>query len=198
MVEDELFQDLFRISSNWKNVEKGNILIAAPFFENNYFSRAVIYMVGNDGKGSMGVILNKLTDYRTSDLLSELKGIDFPVYFGGAVEQNKLYYLHVHSELKDAQPLGNGIYWGGDLGHLRQLLKAGEIQPGEIRFFAGYSKWGAGHLRRELDANFWMVGSMEFRQFFDTPTDKLWEKSMKGLGGKYKIWANFPENPSMN
>jgi hypothetical protein len=26
----------------------------------------------------------------------------------------------------------------------------------------------------------------------------IWKKTLNELGRKYKIWANFPENPAMN
>ena len=34
--------------------------------------------------------------------------------------------------------------------------------------------------------------------FFEIPNDNLWEASMSGLGGRYRIWANFPKDPIMN
>lgn len=195
---DEQFQDLFKIRPNRKNVGIGDILIAEPFLEGKYFSRSVVYMVEHDEKGSIGFVLNKPMYYNTSDLVSELKDIHFPVYIGGPVEQNQLYYLHSHAEIRDALPIADGIYWGGDFSHLVQLLREGDILPGEIRFFAGYSGWEAGQLENELNENSWMVGSITTRNFFDTSDNELWEKSMEELGGKHRIWANFPEDPIMN
>ncbi len=195
---DELFQDLFKIRPNRKNVGSGDILIAEPFLEGKYFSRSVVYITEHDEKGSIGFVLNKPMYYDTSDLVSELEGIHFPVYVGGPVEQNQLYYLHTHAELPNALPIADGIYWGGDFGHLAYSLKEGDILPGEIRFFAGYSGWECGQLKNEIDENSWMVGRITARHLFDTSYDELWEKSMESLGGKHKIWANFPENPVMN
>jgi len=37
-----------------------------------------------------------------SDLVTELAGLEYPVYIGGPVEQNQLYYLHNHAEVEDA------------------------------------------------------------------------------------------------
>ncbi len=195
---DEQFQDLFKIRRNRKKVEIGNILIAEPFLEGRYFSRSVIYMVEHDEKGSVGFVLNKPMTYLTSDLVTELAGIDFPVYIGGPVERNQLYYLHKHPELEDALLIANGIYWGGDFGKLTGLLKGGKILPDEIRFFAGYSGWESGQLERELEENTWMVGDISNEAFFRIPNESLWESSMSDLGGRYRIWANFPKDPIMN
>ena len=195
---DEQFQDLFKIRGNRKKLEIGNILIAEPFLEGKYFSRSVIFMVEHDEKGSIGFVLNKPMSFTTSDLVTELAGVDFPVYIGGPVEQNQLYYLHKHPELEDALPVVDGIYWGGDFTVLAQMLQEDKIQPGEIRFFAGYSGWDAGQLERELEENTWMIGDITNKKFFELPNTDLWESSMSELGGRYRIWANFPKDPIMN
>ena len=177
---DEQFQDLFKIRRNRKKVEIGNILIAEPFLQGKYFSRSVIFMVEHDEKGSIGFVLNKPMAYTTSDLVTELAGLEYPVYIGGPVEQNQLYYLHNHAEVEDALQIVPGIYWGGDFSKLTRLLQEGKIQPGEVRFFAGYSGWDAGQLDRELDENSWMVGDITPARFFEIPNDNLWEASMSG------------------
>ena len=171
---DEQFQDLFKIRRNRKKVEIGNILIAEPFLQGKYFSRSVIFMVEHDEKGSIGFVLNKPMAYTTSDLVTELAGLEYPVYIGGPVEQNQLYYLHNHAEVEDALQIVPGIYWGGDFSKLTRLLD------------------------RELDENSWMVGDITPARFFEIPNDNLWEASMSGLGGRYRIWANFPKDPIMN
>lgn len=195
---DEQFQDLFKIRRNRKKVEVGNILIAEPFLEGKYFSRSVIFMVEHDEKGSIGFVINKPMVYSTSELVTELAGIDFPVYIGGPVEQNQLYYLHTHPEVEDALHISDGIYWGGSFTVLVKMLRGKKILPGEIRFFAGYSGWDASQLERELEENTWMVGDIDRERFFTLPNEEIWEHSMSELGGRYRIWANFPKDPIMN
>lgn len=197
-MEDEQFQDLFKIRRNRKNVEVGNVLIAEPFLEGKYFSRSVIFLVEHDEGGSVGFVLNKPTFFTASELVEELSGIDYPVYVGGPVEQNQLYYLHKHPELENALPIVNGIYWGGDFAVLTRMLREKKILPDEIRFFAGYSGWNARQLEQELEENTWMVGDITKQKFFGSSYENLWESSMSELGGRYRIWANFPEDPIMN
>ncbi len=195
---DEQFQDLFKIRRNRKKIEIGNILIAEPFLQGKYFSRSVIFMVEHDAKGSIGFVLNKPMVYTTSELVTELAGLEYPVYIGGPVEQNQLYYLHTHEEVDGTLPVVPGIFWGGDFLKLTDMLRKGEIRPGEIRFFAGYSGWGARQLERELEENTWMVGDITPKRFFEFPDKHFWETSMSELGGRYRIWANFPKDPVMN
>ena len=195
---DEQFQDLFKIKYNRKNVGVGDILIAEPFLKGKCFSRAVIYIVEHDKNGTIGFTLNKVLPYTTSELVSELKKIDFPVYLGGPVEQNRLYYIHTHAELPDSLLIRDGVFWGGDFTHLVRMLNSGDILQDEVRFFAGYSGWDTGQLESELEENSWMVGQISGEGIFHRSPDGLWEKSMSELGGRYKVWANFPEDPVMN
>lgn len=195
---EEQFQDLFKISHNRKDIKVGDVLIAEPFLEGMYFSRSVIYIVEHDEKGTIGFILNKPLAYTTSDLVTELTGIEFPVYIGGPVERDQLYYLHNHPELNDALPIAPGIYWGGDFGALCSMLREGKIKQNEVRFFAGYSGWDGGQLEKELEENSWLLGDMTADRFFRLSDKDFWEKSMRGLGERFKIWANFPEDPIMN
>lgn len=195
---DEQFQDLFKIRRNRKKINLGEVLIAEPFLVEEDFLRSVIYIVEQNTDGNIGFILNKPTRYTTSDLLTELVGIELPVYIGGPVEQNQLYYIHRCPELKDTLYIANDIYWGGDFSMLVYMLRSKEILPQDIRFFAGYSGWEVGQLEKELEENSWMVGNLTSDQIFTLPNNQLWKSAMNDLGGKYRIWANFPENPIMN
>lgn len=195
---EEQFQDLFKIRRNRKKVEIGNILIAEPFLEGKYFSRSVIFIVEHDDKGTIGFVLNKPMGHTTSELVTELGGVHLPVYIGGPVEQNQLYYIHTHSELDDALHIANGIYWGGDFVQLAGMLKSGQILSEDIRFFSGYSGWESGQLGNEMEDDTWMVGDITKEYMFTLPDENIWENSMRGLGERYKVWANFPEDPIMN
>ena len=197
IVEDQ-FQDLFKITGNQKKLEVGCILIAEPFLKGEYFSRSVIFMVEYDKKGSIGFVLNKPMKFTTSDLVTELVGMKLPVYTGGPVEINQLYYFHRHPELDGALYIANGIYWGGNFEMLTSMLKAGKILPNEIRFFAGYSGWEAKQLESELKEDSWIIGNIDNKRFFDYPHEKLWETSMSELGGCCRILANFPQDPILN
>lgn len=192
------FQDLFQIRHNNDRVEVGKVLIAEPFLEGKYFNRSVVYMVEHDDSGSVGFVLNKPLPYTASELVKELEGIYYPVYIGGPVERNQLYYIHRRNDVPDSVQIADGIYWGGDFKALTEMLQAGKILQEEIRFFAGYSGWTEKQLESELKENSWMVGTIPANVLFSVPNEGLWEQAMSSLGGKHKLWANFPEDPILN
>ena len=192
------FQDLFQIRHNNDRVEVGKVLIAEPFLEGKYFNRSVVYMVEYDENGGVGFVLNKPLPYTTSELVKELDGVSFPVYIGGPVERNQLYYIHRREDIPDSVEIAKRIYWGGNFKVLTEMLKAENILEGEIRFFAGYSGWTENQLDSELKENSWMVGTIPTEILFDIPNESLWEQAMSSLGGRHKLWANFPEDPILN
>ena len=192
------FQDLFQIRHNNDRVEVGKVLIAEPFLEGKYFNRSVVYMVEHDDSGSVGFVLNKPLPYTASELVKELEGIYYPVYIGGPVERNQLYYIHRRNDVPDSVQIADGVYWGGDFKALTEMLQAGKIAQEEIRFFDGYSGWTEKQLESELKENSWMVGTILTNVLFSVPNEGLWEQAMSSLGGKHRLWANFPEDPILN
>ena len=197
-IVERQFEDLFNIRYNGEDVAVGKVLIAEPFLQEVYFGRSVVYLVEHDDEGSVGFVLNKRLPYDTSKLVSELEDIHFPVYLGGPVEQDKLYYLHCRPDLMDALHVKDGIYWGGDFACLVERLKRGQISRDEIRFFAGYSGWGANQLQGELKEDSWIVSELESDTILRGEGEGLWRQALSRLGNRYRVWANFPEDPAMN
>jgi putative transcriptional regulator len=180
------------------HVEVGRVLIAEPFMQGRHFSRSVIYMVEHGEGGSVGFVLNKPLHRAVAGLVPGLKGIECPVYAGGPVEPGRLYYLHLRPGIKGSISLPGGVYWGGDFEVLTGMLREGAIRPGDVRFFAGYSGWAGGQLAGELKGHSWLTGEIDAAALFSLPNEHLWEESTRALGGKYRVWANFPEDPVMN
>lgn len=179
--------------------KKGNLLIAeVALTGDTSFSRAVIFLVEhNSQNGSLGFILNKITVYKLSDLIPGIKR-DFPLYNGGPVEQNNIYFLHTLPDiLPNSIEVAHGIYWGGNFDTLERELIKGNIPPHKIKFFLGYSGWHPCQLDSEVEAKSWIICDNEWNIFKENDAT-TWKEKLKTMGGKYLIWANSPENPNYN
>ncbi|MDN3708001.1 YqgE/AlgH family protein [Myroides ceti] len=179
---------------------KGNLLIAAPNALNDAdFSRSVVLLTEHSEKGSVGFILNKPSDLTISDILPEITK-DFPIYLGGPVENENLYFIHnIPHIIKNSIEISDGIFWGGDFNILVDLLKNDEINKTNIKFFLGYSGWEADQLEEEIDIDFWVVSeNSEKLPLFHIAGATIWKDLLMNLGEKYVIWANAPEDPIMN
>jgi putative transcriptional regulator len=42
--------------------------------------------------------------------------------------------------------VNENIFWGGDIEYIRNMIKSGNLNRSQIRFFLGYSGWSAGQL----------------------------------------------------
>ena len=146
---------IFQIESNKMKPQAGSILISAPFLRDYHFARSVVLLVEHNDEGSMGIVLNKKFNYQINldELVPELEFMPkIPVYKGGPVSRDILFYLHTLHELEGAVSLGNGLYLNGNFDQLKQYILDGNPVEGVIRFFTGYAGWDAGQLEKEIEA----------------------------------------------
>jgi putative transcriptional regulator len=192
---------IFQIESNKIHPRKGDLLISAPFLKDFYFARSVILMIENNDEGSMGIVLNKsFSNFMTlNEVIPELASLPpIPLYKGGPVERKTLFYLHSFSELKDALPLGNGLYVNGDFEQMKRYLLCGGSTQGYIRFFMGYTGWQKGQLKQEIETNTWIINKDSRLDLLNMNPRDLWKESLCDMGGKYAVWSHYPKYPIMN
>ena len=78
-----------------KQYGKGSLLIANPVLPDPNFSRTVILLCSHDEQGSFGLVINRSTQLKASDLFSNidvLKSYNEKIYLGGPVSQSKVFF----------------------------------------------------------------------------------------------------------
>ena len=181
-------------------LEKGKILIAEPSIIGDIsFNRSIILLVEHGNNGSIGFILNKPMNLNISDLIPEIES-NFKIYNGGPVQQDNLYFIHKISDLiPESIMISEGLYWSGNFEYVLKLIKKGEINKNDIRFFLGYSGWDSNQLNNELNNNTWILSENSHNKNIITAVDEaFWKNKMLDLGGEYSLWSNAPEYPSHN
>ena len=192
---------IFQIESNKATPRQGSLLVSAPFLKDYHFARSVVLVVEHNDEGSMGIVMNKnFSNLMTlNELVPELASIPpIPLYKGGPVGRDTLFYLHTFSYLKDALPLGNGLYVNGDFEQMKRYILAGGETQGTVRFFMGYAGWQRGQLTQEIEANTWMVSNDSQVNLLNMYLRDLWKDSLCDMGGKYAVWSRYPKYPIMN
>ena len=181
--------------------EKGLLLVAKPSIIGDVsFNRSVILLTEyNTENGSVGFILNKPLEYTLKDFIPEINS-NLPVYNGGPVEQDNLYFIHKIPELiPGSVEISQGIFWGGDFKAISKLLAEDKLTQSQIRFFLGYSGWSTQQLDQELELNSWVVAPNDYKNnIIGNNNNNLWKEKMLEFGGNYKLWSNAPQNPSYN
>ncbi len=178
--------------------EQGRILLSEPLLSDTYFKRSVVLLTEHSDKGAVGFVLNKPVDLPLNEVLADFPDFNAQVYIGGPVAKDTIHFLHTLGELiPNSVHVMDNIYWGGDFDSLKELINEGIVEPAQVRFFLGYSGWSPNQLEGEIEENAWLVTRVESEKIMSADKN-IWKKTLDELGKKYKVWANFPENPAMN
>jgi len=179
-------------------IEKGKIITATPFLEDPFFKKTVVLIADFNEAGTLGFIMNKVTNLKLADLLEGIE-FDADIFYGGPVGNESVYYLHTLGEtLPESVEILPGLYWGGDFETLKTLLNTGLADENQVRFFAGYAGWEPGQLEKEFETKSWILGSTRQAEVMDMqPTEDIWRLKVKA-DSEYAIWSNFTDTPHLN
>ena len=182
----------------------GTLLISKPFLGDPNFERSVVLLCRDEpNDGTFGLVLNRLTNLTLGDVLTlppqaVAAASELPLFVGGPVKSNTLHYLHRWADLPGATPLGQEVYWGGDFDLLLGLLASGAVAGSEVRLFAGYSGWSKGQLANEMQGQSWIRHPASAGKVFTLASDAFWRDILWEKGGRFKVLANYPTDPSLN
>lgn len=178
----------------------GHLLISEPFMMDPNFKRSVIILTEYSEMGVIGLVLNHLSDYMLGDVLPDISYSEMPVYIGGPVGLDTLQFIHRCPEkIPGGIEVCEGVFWGGEFETVKQLVSEYQLNDGEIRFFTGYSGWGAKQLDDELKENTWIIADkFNIDSLFAHNDQSLWRDVVIGLGKRYAHIASFPENFELN
>ncbi len=181
------------------NPVPGRVLISEPFMQDPNFSRSVVMMVEHNDEGSLGFVLNKKAELSLNDILEEPQNVDAPVFIGGPVGMNQLFYLHTMDpeQLPGAIPVAEGLFFGGEFDRLVFYIKNGLTKPNDVKFFVGYSGWSPGQLADELKERAWIVSEFKSSMAL-SDSENFWQEVLSKLGKKFAVMTRFPENPNLN
>lgn len=179
--------------------QKGRLLISEPSMGDINFKRAVILLTEHNESESIGFVLNQPTKISINDLISNFPYFDSPVHIGGPVQRETLHFVHSLGDKIDGSiKIGEELYWSGNFKTLKQLVSDKAIYTSQIRFFAGYSGWGAGQLDKELAEQSWIVAPGNCEIALRQNNNELWKSFISKMDKDYAIWSNMPDDPSLN
>jgi putative transcriptional regulator len=156
---------------------KGRFLVATERMGDPRFAEAVILLVEHGRGGATGLIINRPTEMKLSEVLPDLGTPavpDRPVYFGGPVDVTRLSILiQSEGEPVDAARVFGNVYATGSRKSLEQLL-SGEADSGTFRIYAGYAGWAPQQLEREITAGAWHVTEADTASVFVKEASRVW------------------------
>ncbi|KQT17151.1 transcriptional regulator [Chryseobacterium sp. Leaf404] len=177
---------------------KGKILISTPDISGDIFSRSVVLIIDHDENGSFGLILNK----KNTQISSRFKSIfefKIDVYDGGPVENDKVFFIIKGEKITDTySEITKEFYLTENVEEVINAVMTNRLSVQDLKIFSGYSGWSAGQLENEIALKVWTVVDV-YNLDYTLPNDQtLWKTIMQNLGGDFLLWANSPEDISMN
>lgn len=177
---------------------KGTLLLSRPYLEDENFERSVILLCDHSDEGSFGLVLNDISEFSLGEVLEKNEEIENTLFFGGPVEHNTLHYIHNVPEIDKSIPVYDDLFWSGNFDEILVRVKTGLIKEEDIRFFVGYSGWDSGQLQEEIKKDSWFVTNLKPKGLLKMEIKSMWQQILKDMGGKYRQYANYPIDPSLN
>ena len=177
---------------------KGKILISTPEASGDIFSRSVVLVIEHNEDGAFGLILNKRNENMSENLM-KIFDFDVDVYDGGPVSKDQVLFILKGEKITETyQEISDDFYVSEDIQALITAMFENKITAQDFKVFSGYSGWSPGQLDNEVQKKLWTVVDV-YNLDYTVPNDhSLWKKIMQNLGGEFLLWANTPENISMN
>lgn len=168
----------------------GRFLVASRNLADPHFNHTVVYLVIHNEKTSLGLIVNRPSEIRLADAVSDVDedtGDAYGIYYGGPVNYDMVTML-VRSEKENplVQLVADDVFFSHDRRVLDRLLA--ERKPANaLRFYMGHAGWVSGQLQQEIDHGDWFVVDADPAAVFSTRPESLWTRLIEKLdpGGLY-------------
>jgi putative transcriptional regulator len=172
----------------------GSLLVAPPTMQDRRFARTVLLVTHNNQQGTFALCLNKPTKNTLVNLSKELKldkELPFSVDWGGPVNPGSIWMVHD----KDWD-CGHSLYINEKINvtsneAMFHHMADGDC-PRQFKLLFGFCSWMPGQLDMELEgthpfnkqSSWLVVNDVDPEFIFETPVDKLWEKSVALAGNQ--------------
>jgi len=166
----------------------GNLLIAQPQCQSDYFKESVILMVDHHPQGAWGLVINKpMKTIKVRDIAASVdvdyKG-DETVFMGGPVENRAIHILHTPDEMcHNSIAITGGAAVTSSVEMLHKIARG--QGPAKWNLIMGIAGWTAGQLEGEMagtppwtQQHKWLTLPC-FQHLLDYKTDMLWKTCVK-------------------
>lgn len=189
--------------TNQPEVSAGSLLIASTGLTGPTFARTVIYVIEHDAQGTLGVVLNRMSDAAVFNVLpawAELAAQPRAVFVGGPVSTSSALCLgvaktgvNVAEQPKLHQVLGPVamVDLDADPEELANILTG-------VRIFAGYAGWDAGQLDEEIVEGSWIVTQGLPDDLLSAPSVDVWQRVLARQPWPLPLLSTYPLRPEEN
>jgi putative transcriptional regulator len=186
------------VASEETDSRKGRLLVASPSLLDSNFRRSVVLMLEHAPEGALGLVLNRPTGLSVRDALPDRLAAAMPegavIHEGGPVQPEAVIVLADFEDLAGAAQMAVGTVGVVDPEAASDL--DGRVRA--VRAFGGYAGWAGGQLEREIAEEAWIDAPCQPHDVFTDEPEALWSRVLERKGGRYRLVARMPEDPSVN
>lgn len=184
-------------------VRPGTVLLASTDLIEPTFVRSVVYIIEHNDAGSLGVVINRMSQTAVHNLLpqwTDLAASPRALYVGGPVKQDAALCLGVARPGADItgfpalRPVDGRVVLvdlDADPDDLTDVLEG-------VRIFAGYAGWGIGQLDGELEQDSWLLASALPRDVLAPPAVDVWSDILRRQPWPTPLLATHPIDVTVN
>lgn len=169
----------------------GQFLVAGPKIADPRFKATVIYMIGHDAEGAMGLIINRpfgsgrlsslLKGFGVNEALPQDKDSEVRLFYGGPVEKGRGFILHSSDYNETGTTAVDGKV--SMTTRVETLLAIAEGKgPKHSLFILGYAGWGPGQLEHEMARDDWTTAPADPEMIFSNDPESIWRLVSKVSG----------------
>jgi len=178
----------------------GKLLVASPKLLDPNFQQSVVLMLGGDDDGAIGLVLNRWSDKRISELWQAIfhrpAKTSQVLHLGGPVF-GPLMILHTQPEYSDLEVIP-GLHYSTRKDAIEEIVE-NDLRP--YKLFVGNAGWGETQLAREIDETAWYLLPATLEDVFSDDTE-LWKKALAQAGsvvlGNVLNIKDFPNDSMVN
>ncbi|MCW3467622.1 YqgE/AlgH family protein [Chitinophaga nivalis] len=136
----------------------GIFINSTSLLDDTFFEKTIIFIAEYNEQGAMGFVVNKQFPRRFNELYEFRASIPFPLYEGGPVDQEHVFFVHQRPDLIPGGTLiADNIYLGGDFKAAVRHINHKTITSQDIKLFIGYCGWDQQELEAEIAEGSWVV-----------------------------------------
>ena len=162
-------------------------LVAMPGLEDENFRHSVTLLCEHSEKGALGLIVNRPTDLKLSEMLDQM-GVahdqlpgDPIVFWGGPVQPERGFVVHRAPGGWDSTLQVDGDLYITTSRDVLGAIGRGE-GPDDFLVLLGYAGWGEGQLESEVLSNSWLNTPVDKAVLFELPASDRWTAATRLLG----------------
>ena len=170
------------------NSYKNLLLVATTKLSDTRFEKSVVLMIDHDEQGAIGFVINKpwgkfslLRLINKSEDISidkkKLYNIKIPIFWGGPLDQNKIFILHSNEYKNSTTKKFSDL----SISRGNQILFeiAQKKGPKESLVIIGLSAWTVGQLDGEVEKGDWAFSEINNDLIFKKKNEKKWLEAIK-------------------